>query len=72
MKEFYRKCSSKPKIFGMTASPIVGKGSMFYVYSYYLFDLGGVKTCELALNLEFFCVCVCVLKLLLVWMVCTV
>ncbi|GMN63272.1 hypothetical protein TIFTF001_032343 [Ficus carica] len=26
MKEFYHKCSSKPKIFGMTASPVVGKG----------------------------------------------
>ncbi|KAM6559383.1 hypothetical protein CsatA_028622 [Cannabis sativa] len=26
MKEFYHKCSSKPKIFGMTASPVVRKG----------------------------------------------
>lgn len=28
VKEFYHKCSSKPKIFGMTASPVVGKGSV--------------------------------------------
>lgn len=26
MKEFYHKCGSKPKIFGMTASPVVRKG----------------------------------------------
>lgn len=29
VKEFYHKCTNKPKIFGMTASPVTRKGLIF-------------------------------------------
>lgn len=34
MKEFYNKVCNKPKIFGMTASPVVSKGKKFVQVRY--------------------------------------
>lgn len=33
LKEFYHKSDNKPKVFGMTASPVVRKGTIFFKFN---------------------------------------